>query len=249
MKTINIKGYDSRSSCYAFCTIAIGEEYIQSAINFANKLNEFSNDHHYVIITEGDTPTIQNTTFVQIPKNKTLFIQNIFNYNLKYLPIKVSSEMGFNYIFFVDSDWIIEREFSTEKIKAVISFMKSNNYDMLFERPHSIGIGKHDNDNCFWKHKRDFYKLLETEEYDNGHVANEQFLVFKNSEKLKTFISFWEELTHNSTESNVWAFAEGVEVGMSSVKANLNCCYYGWQDILNNCFSFFTKDAKFYNRF
>ena len=73
--------------------------------------------------------------------------------------------------------------------------------------------------------------------------------ISKNSEKLKIFTSFWEKLTNDSTESNVWAFAEGVEIGMSSVKANLKWCYFGWQNILNNCFSFFTKDAKFYKRF
>lgn len=249
MKPGNIERQYYKPLSYAFCTIAIGEEYLQSAINFANKLNEFSDEHHYVIITKGDTPAIQNTTFVQIPINQPLFIQNIFNYNLKYLPIKISSELGFEYIFFVDSDWKLENEFSTKKINTVISFMETNNYDMLFERPHSIGEGKHDKDNCFWKHKRDFYKLLETDEFDNGHVVNEQFLVFKNSEKLKLFTSFWEKLTRNSTESNVWAFAEGVEIGMSSAKANLNWCYYGWQDILNNCFSFFTKDVKYYKRF
>ena len=149
MKLINTEGQGYKPSSYAFCTIAIGEEYLQSAINFANKLNEFSDEHHYVIITKGDTPAIQNTTFVQIPVNQPLFIQNIFNYNLKYLPIKISSELGFEYIFFVDSDWKLENEFSTKKINTVISFMETNNYDMLFERPHSIGEGKHDKDNCF----------------------------------------------------------------------------------------------------
>lgn len=234
---------------YAFCTIAIGSDYLQNAINFANKLNEISNEHHYVVVTNEETPSIDNTTFVKLPENQTLFIHNFFNYNLKYLPIKLASELGFEYVLFIDSDWKLEEGFSIEKIKGLFDFMESDNYDMLFERPHSIGGGKHDGHNCFWKHKRDFYKLLETNEFDNGHVVNEQFLVFKNSEKLKTFVSFWEELTRLSTESNVWAFAEGVEIGMSSVKANLKWCYFGWQNILNNCFSFFTKDAKFYKRF
>jgi len=234
---------------YAFCTISVGDEYLQKSIDFANKLNEISNEHHYVVVTNRQTPDIQNTTFVNLSENEVLFIHNIFNYNLKYLPIKVSCEMGFDYVIFIDSDWRIEDGFSPEKIKNLLGFMQMQDFDMLFERPHPIGYGKHDGDNCFWRHKRDFYKLLETDEFDNGHVTNEQFLVFKNSEKLKVFISFWEKLTQHSTSSNIWAFAEGVEIGMSSVKANFKWCYYGWQNILNNCFSFLTKDAKFHKRF
>ena len=73
---------------YCFCTIAIGETYYNSAINFAKKLNVLSNNHHYIIVTDNIKDEIPNTTFVQIPKNEVLFIGKYFNYNLKYYPIK-----------------------------------------------------------------------------------------------------------------------------------------------------------------
>jgi hypothetical protein len=234
---------------YCFCTIAIGEKYYESAINFAEKLNKKSNKHHMVIITDVIIQDIPNTTFIEIPKSETLFIQNIFNYNLKYYPIKHSKQMGFDYIIFVDSDWEIIEDYNEDEILKMFNFMSENNLDFLFERPHLIGHGKHDGQQSFWRHKIDFYKLLETDLYDSGHVVNEQFLVFKNNEKLKIFLNEWERLTNLATKNNLWAFAEGVEIGMSSALSNMNFNYNDWKNFVRNFFTFTSVDGKIYNRF
>jgi hypothetical protein len=234
---------------YCFCTIAIGEKYLNSAINFAQKLNEKSTGHHMVIVTDDMTKTIPNTTFIEILKTETLFIHNFFNYNLKYFPIKHSKDLGFDYIIFVDSDWGIIDDYNEESIIKMLDFMSNRNYDFLFERPHPIGNGKHDGIQSFWRHKIDFYKLLETDIYDKGHVVNEQFLVFKNNEKLQIFINEWERLTNIATEGNLWAFAEGVEIGMSSALADMTYDYTEWKNYLRNFFTFTTIDGKTYNRF
>jgi hypothetical protein len=234
---------------YTFCTIAIGEKYINNTLNLINGLNEHSDKHHFVVVTDNDTLNVKNTTFITIDKEIKLFIKNSFNYNLKYLPIKFSSEMDFEYVIFIDADWSLNDGYSHNKIMEVLTFMENNNYDFCFERPHLIGEGKTEDDLIFWKHKRDFYNLLETNQFDDGHVVNEQFLIFKNNEKLKTFSNFWEGLCDKATKEDLWAFAEGVEIGMSSSVSKMSYEYYRWQKILTNCFNFTTVDGKFYNRF
>lgn len=234
---------------YVYCTIAIGEKYLSSAIKFSEQLNDVSNDHHFLIVTDNVNNTIKNTTFIEIPKDKKLFIHNFFNYNLKYLPIKYSSELDFDYVIFIDADWSIGEEYSTEKVNDVLDFMDTNQYDFCFERPHLIGDGKLHDDLIFWKHKRDFYDLLNTTEFDDGHVVNEQFLIFKNNDKLKKFTNFWELLCKKASDNDLWAFAEGVEIGMSSTHSKMTYEYYGWKKLLDNCFIFNSLDGTLYKRF
>jgi hypothetical protein len=234
---------------YTFCTIAIGEKYINNTLNLIKSLNEHSDKHHFVVVTDNDNLNVKNTTFITINKEIKLFIKNSFNYNLKYIPIKFSSEMDFDYVIFIDADWSLSDGYSHSKIIDTLTFMENNKYDFCFERPHLIGKGKTEDNLIFWKHKRDFYNLLDTNQFDDGHVVNEQFLIFKNNEKLKTFSNFWETLCDKATKEDLWAFAEGVEIGMSSSVSKMSYDYYSWQKILTNCFNFTTVDGKFYNRF
>ena len=234
---------------YCFCTIAIGENYYNSAINFVKKLNTLSNSHHYIIVTDNITEEIPNTTFFSIPTDEVLFIGDYFNYNLKYYPIKCANEMGFDYIIFVDSDWKIKDTYDEKSINELFEFMDNKNFDFLFERPHLIGNGKHDGNQSFWRHKIEFYNLLDTNIYDNGHVVNEQFLVFKTNEKLKLFINEWEKLKNIATSNNLWPFAEGVEIGMSSALSNMNGNYAEWEQFVKNFFQFETIDGRIYDRF
>jgi hypothetical protein len=234
---------------YVFCTIAIGEKYLSSAIKLAQDLNRVSTKHHVLIVSDNVDNVVDNTTMIKIPENTKTFISNIFNYNLKYLPIKYASELEFDYVIFIDADWSLGEGYSQDKIDSVLDFMNTHNYDFCFERPHLIGQGKHDESRIFWRHKRDFYDLLNTTEFDDGHVVNEQFMIFKNNEKLKTFSSFWESLSNKASESDLWAFAEGVEIGMSSSHSNMSYEYNRWQRLLSNCFIFTTVNDILYKRF
>jgi hypothetical protein len=152
-------------------------------------------------------------------------------------------------VIFIDADWSIGEEYNIEKVHNLLKFMDDNNYDFCFERPHLIGDGKLHDNLIFWKHKRDFYDLLNTTEFDDGHVVNEQFLIFKNNDKLNKFAYFWELLCDKASDNNLWAFAEGVEIGMSSSYSKMRYEYYGWQKILNNCFIFKSLDGTVYKRF
>lgn len=227
---------------YIYCTIAIGENYFTSACEFAKRLNLFSKKHKVLIVTDQEFVDIENCMFHKVPSYLTLFYPNgCFNYNLKHYPIKVCSETEYNTIFYFDADWKINDSYSEEKIYNFIQSMDSSELDFCFERPHYIGA-KHEWDNCFWRHKIEPYKLMETTRYDNGHVCNEQFLAFKNNDKLKKFIDFWDFLDKFSVENNIWPFAEGLEIGMSSIEANMK---FSWNEFyhLNSCYYFYANNS------
>ena len=72
------------------------------------------------------------------------------------------------------------------------------------------------------------------------------------SEKLKIydlFINEWEKLKNIATSNNLWPFAEGVEIGMSSALSNMNGNYAEWEQFVKNFFQFETIDGRIYDRF
>lgn len=232
-----------------YCTIAVGEVYLNSAINMSKTLNNYSDNHHMLIVSDTNCEPINNTTFEVIPQNQILFIKNTFNYMMKYYPLYLSNNMEYDYVIFIDADWRIRGTYDTSKVNLMLEYMTENNYDMLFERPHSIGLGKHDGINCFWQHKIDFYKLKETNIYDSGHVCNEQFMVFKKNEKFNLFVNKFKELYEISSNAGLWPFAEGLEIGMSMAHSKMKCDWLGWGKYISGMFEFNSKDGGLHIRF
>jgi hypothetical protein len=223
---------------YIYCTIAIGKKYFDISIEFAKQLNKISKNHKVLIVTDQKSKNIKNCEIQKVPEHLTLFYPNgCFNYNLKYYPIKLASESQNDVVIYFDADWMVGPDYKESKIESFIEFFTNSEFDFLFERPHGI-VGKHDWNNCFWRHKIEPYKLMETDKYDSGHVCNEQFLVFKNNDKLKIFTDAWDNRDKFSVENNIWPFAEGLEIGMSSVDANMNFSWNGFH-FLNSCFMFY----------
>lgn len=223
---------------YVFCTVAIGEKYFNKFCEFMEGVNRVSNSHHFIVVTDQEQKVIENCSFHRPPDELTLFYPNgCFNYNLKYYPIKLASQTNFGVVIYIDADWMVGPEYTEEKINKFVEFFFNGDYDFLFERPHGI-VGKHDWDTCFWRHKIEPYKLMETDYYDEGHVCNEQFLVFKNNDKLKIFVDEWDKRDKFSVSENIWPFAEGLEIGMSSIDAKMK---FGWLGFpfLNSCFMFY----------
>lgn len=234
---------------YVFCTIAIGEKYFNTAIEFAKKLNMVSKKHKVLIITNQKYKKIKNCEIITVPEYLTVFYPNgCFNYNLKYYPIKIASEYNYDFIIYFDADWEIHPNFDEKKIDIFLEFFKNSVYDFVFERPHTIGHSKRDLNNCFWRHKIEPYGLMETDKYDNGNVCNEQFLVFKNNEKLKIFVDSWDMRDKFSVSINLWPFAEGLEIGMSVIDANMISTFENL-NLLSSCFKFKSVDGKEYERF
>jgi hypothetical protein len=232
-----------------YCTIAIGYEYLESAKRIAETLNTMSNTHHMLIVTDGEETPIKNVTFEKITEEHILFTRDGFNYMMKHYPLYLSSKLDYKHIIFIDADWRVTKNYDESKVKLMTQYMDDNNFDMFFERPHQIGQGKHQLDKCFWSHKIDFYKLKETDEYDNGHVCNEQFMVFKNNEKFNLFTNKFKELYEISSREGLWSFAEGLEIGMSMAYSKMNYNWIGWSTYLKNMFEFNSKGGDLYIRF
>lgn len=232
-----------------FCTIAIGDRYLESAVKMAKDLNKYSNSHHFVIVTDIKRRNLKNTSFVKIPKSFQLFIDKTFNYTLKFYPLYLANNMDYTNIIYIDSDWRIRSNYKPELINDLFNYMDDNKLDMLFERPSGIGNGKWNDKEIFWCHKIDFYKLKETNEYDSGHVCNEQFLVFKKNDKFRKFVQKFEELSLISTQAQLWPFAEGLEIGMSMAVSKMNFDYLGWQPFIREIFEFNSNDGFLHVRF
>ena len=233
---------------YIYCTIAVGEKYYKSAISFAKTLNEKSKNHHVLIVTDGNIQDIKNVTFIKFNSNETTRIKNYFNYNLKYIPVLESSKLNYEFVLFFDADWSLYNGYSEDKLISFLNSLKNSNLDFIYERPHSIGASKRDLKNCFWQHKIEPYGLNKTNVYDNGQVVNEQFMVFKNNQKLKVFANKWKERNDFGVKNDIWAFAEGVEIGMSAVDAKMNM---DWKKMfeLREFFSFVANTGVTHIRF
>lgn len=232
---------------YVFTTLAIGQKYYDSSINFSNKLMDLDPNTLKIIVSDIEAEYPSNTRIIKTEENIKSIVCNTFNYNLKYLAIKEAINFDCEYIIFTDADWIISNGYDKNKI---IKFLDENDkeIDFFFERPHSIGDSKRDWNNCFWRHKIEPYKLMDTNQYDEAHVCNEQFAIFKNNNKLKSFVEAWSNRNQFCIDNNVWTFAEGVEMGMSAVDADMKSDWSCFR-IIENCFEFYDVCGNHYTRF
>jgi hypothetical protein len=232
---------------YFFTTLAIGQKYYDSAINFSNKLMDLDPNILRVIVSDIEAEHPSNTKIIKVKNNTQFTVRNTFNYNLKYLAIKEAINFASEYIIFTDADWIISNEYDKAKI---IKFLEDSSpeIDFFFERPHAIGDSKRDLNNCFWRHKIEPYGLADIHDYDKAHVCNEQFMIFKNNDKLKNFVNFWSSRNQFCIDKNVWTFAEGVEIGMSAIDADMKSDWSCFRTI-ENCFEFYDVCGNHYTRF
>tara|TARA_B100000085_G_C18559679_1_gene519017 strand:+ start:2464 stop:3207 length:744 start_codon:yes stop_codon:yes gene_type:complete len=236
------------------CSIAIGKDYQDSFYRLIDNIciQDTSHNHeiklNFLCATDTDQNVSTSCKNINIANdNHKLFYKhghrNEFNFNLKYIPIAASSlQENTDCIIFVDSDWQIHDNFKIDKVRSFIDrFMKSN-ADFIFERPHPIGGCKKDS-RLFWRHKVDLYNLKKTDKYDNAHVVNEQFLAFKNNNKMHLFIDSWQKRNIICLENGIRPWAEGVEIGMSYTDANM-IAVNNYHKIMSECFQFQSKDGK-----
>lgn len=233
---------------HLYVTLAIGDKYIQEALLLKNQLKIQSPNSDFLLVTDIESKT-NDYIHKKIPSELKKYNRDgVFNYNLKYYPLFLADSLDYEYIIFIDADWRLTENFSEEKMNNLFNFMENNNYDFLFERPEEIGTNKK-NHNIFWREKRDFYRLLDTNIYDKGHVCNEQFIVFKKNNKFKIFVSKWSELNKLASIYDIWPFAEGVEIGMSTIFAEMSGIWHTWWEIIPDMFEFTGKNNKKYRRF
>lgn len=251
---------------YCFTTLAIGEPYESRTIEFFKNLSEKTKKCDFFMTTNNSNLSVLGD---KIKVN--LIIQDelhdsrggfSFNLNLKCLSLKhvknYEKQMiqqnpefeTYDYIIFIDGDWIMFDEFSEEKIINMLNYMDSENIDFAFERPARIGDGRLNPEQSFYRDKIYDYEILEYDKWDDAHVVNEQFLVFKNNYKFKLFVNRWEQFLWFTIKNDIRNYPDGFEIGVSALESGMKWSYSGvFTHFLTNCFAFYTKNNVFHVRF
>jgi hypothetical protein len=235
---------------YIFTTLAVGEPYLKNA---AECYSEYSNK------CSGDFNITTNESYIVNDKvNLDLFKLDKYNdngegfsffLNLKCLSLKYCLNKGYDFIIYNDADWKITKNFNENKLFNLFNHMNKNNFDFLFERPSLIGDHKKNINNCFFVDKLKDYHVFEHSKWDNAHVVNEQFMVFKNSWKFRYFIRRWEEFLWYSIHNNIRNYPDGFDIGVSALDSDMIWDWDSFRHFLPSCFEFYDKSGKLHVRF
>jgi hypothetical protein len=172
-----------------------------------------------------------------------------FYLNLKVLSLKYCLDKGYDYIIYNDADWRMTENFSEDKLFNMFNHMENNNLDFLFERPAKIGGHKQDMSNCFFDRKLYDYHVFEHSKWDEAHVVNEQFMVFKNTWKFRYFVRRWEEFLWYSIHNNIRNYPDGFDIGVSALDAEMKWDWNSFRGFLPGCFEFHDKAGNLHTRF
>jgi hypothetical protein len=253
---------------YYITTLAVGEPYFSKSLEFHKALSQ-QTEHAFFNITtteqdiqcfeEGvgvsleeylkEFEKVKVTTLSQFvnpdftfPLRKQDPVDFAFNLNLKVISLKACLQSGndFDYLFFIDGDWSLHENFQESKIFKAIEYLEYQNVDFAFERPAQIGPYKTD-PNCFFPQKVRDYNILEHSIWDEAHVVNEQFLLFKNSWKFRLFTQKWEMMLWYSIANNHMNYPDGFEIGIAALESQMKWSFYGVFLALDSCFYFYTK--------
>jgi hypothetical protein len=250
---------------YCFTTLAVGEPYeTKTKELYENLRDRTTNCDFFITTNNAEYPEMGERIHVNVMKPTPLHDSRggfSFHLNYKCLSLKHVVEYQkqmlitnpdfkkYDYIIFTDGDWIMHEEFSEEKILSLFNFMNDDDLDLIFERPARIGDGKINPEQTFYRDKIYDYDILEHTKWDEAHVVNEQFLVFKNNYKFRFFVQRWEQFLWYSIENDIRNYPDGFEIGISALEADMKWSYNGWFHLVRNCFGFFTKSNDYHVRF
>jgi hypothetical protein len=235
---------------YIFTTLAVGNSYLENAINCYNQLSEKCSASFNITTNESiDVSNRINLDLFKLDKYHDDGAGFSFYLNLKVLSLKYCLDKEFDYIIFNDADWMTSDGFSEQKIINMFNYMEKNNLDLLFERPAKIGDHKKNLQNCFFDRKLFDYNVFDHNKWDEAHVVNEQFLVFKNNWKFRFFVRRWEEFLWYSIKNNIRNYPDGFEIGVSALESDMKWDYEAFRYLLPNCFKFYDKSNNLHKKF
>jgi len=140
---------------------------------------------------------------------------NKFNMHLKRLPIKLGMNLGYDIIFFTDCDCFVTGWDSNSFENKV-----NEDFDVAFPNHANPQLGSlrkthpHFNQKIQTEFKDLFYDKL-----NNSPNPNETRVIFKNNQKLKKFLSFWDEISKRN--NNYLTYFSGVYFGTSATHADM----------------------------
>jgi len=209
------------------------DSYLRRALNMVKSYLEFTN-FDIILLTN-------NCSFFDGVKNERLKVfdyhsnynepirsGNKFNMHLKRLPIKTSISLGYDIIFLTDCDCYVtgwDNNSFENKIKE--------DFDVAFPshaRPQLGALRK--SHPHFEKKIQTEFKELFYEKLNNSPNPNETRVIFKNNEKLKKFLEFWDEISKNN--NNYFTYFSGVYFGTSATHADMKMIGITKNDLFTN---------------
>lgn len=235
---------------YIFTTLAVGDSYLKNASETYTKYSEKCLADFNITTNE----------ICDVGEKVNLDLFNLDSYddgnpgfsfylNLKVLSLKYCLDKGYDYIIYNDADWRMTENFSEDKLLNLFNHMEENDLDFLFERPSLIGDHKKDMSNCFFDRKLYDYHVFEHTKWDNAHVVNEQFMIFKNNWKFRYFVRRWEEFLWYSIHNNIRNYPDGFDIGVSALDAEMKWDWNSFRGFIPNCFEFHDKSGNLHIRF
>ena len=266
LSELNLPTKFKKNFKYYITTLSINEPYFNDSLTFYTELHDRTKNCYFnITTTKNDLERLTEHTGLSVeefniryPKLTISTLEDfnfrityplemdgngfIFNLNLKVLSLKacLKSNIKFDYLIFIDGDWGIYDGFNEDKLMRLFDVMETNNIDFGFERPARIGDGRGNPSQTFYAEKFHDYNCLDNPLWDNAHVVNEQFLVFKNNWKLTLFEQKWEQMLWYSIANNIRNYPDGFEIGVSALESGMKWDYNLFS-ILNNCFYFYPK--------
>lgn len=235
---------------YIFTTLAIGDSYLENASEcYSEYSQKCSADFNITTNTIIDTRPKVNLDIIKLDSYDDGNPGFSFFLNLKVLSLKYCLNKDYDFIIYNDADWRIRENFDEKNLLSMFSYMEDNNLDFLFERPAKIGDHKRDMSNCFFDRKLKDYDVLDHSKWDEAHVVNEQFLVFRNSWKFKYFVSRWEQFLWYTIHNNIRNYPDGFEIGVSALESEMKWDWNSFRHFLPNFFEFYDKAGNLHIRF
>lgn len=235
---------------YLFTTLAVGQEYLDNAIECYSNIGSKTNCD-FNITTNVDLPNTERINFDYFTLDRYHDTGAGFSFflDLKCLSLKYALDKGYDYVIFNDADWRITENFTEDKILSLFNYMEKNDLDLLFERPGKIGYYKDKPESCFFQDKLNDFHVYEHNKWDDAHVTNEQFLVFRVNWKFRYFVRRWEEMMWYSIANNIRNYPDGFEIGVAALESEMKYDYDQWRALIRDCFKFNSKDGKEFIRF
>jgi len=235
---------------YIFTTLAVGESYLSNAAKCYTEYSEKCNANFNITTNENyDVGEKVNLNLFKLDKYHDSGYGFSFFLNLKVLSLKYCLDKGYDYIIYNDADWRMTDNFSEDKLFNLFKKMEEDDLDFLFERPALIGGHKSDMSNCFFDRKLKDFHVFEHTKWDNAHVVNEQFMVFRNSWKFRYFVRRWEEFLWYSIHNDIRNYPDGFDIGVSALDADMKWNWDLFRHYLPECFEFYDKAGNLHIRF
>lgn len=198
-----------------------GSRYIDKCRNLINSHVNFTNYDIIVLTNRFDNLHDLSSDRVKLINYDDRFKDPIvsarlFNMHLKRHSILVAQELGYDIIFYNDCDCFIDGWDHESFTKFCLM-----DFDVAYVSHVNPQLGELRRSYTHFQDKviNEFGDLYYPE-LDRSPNPNETRVIFKNNEKLKNFILFWDKISDRNNNYNT--YYDGVYFGTSSVHSKMN---------------------------